>query len=107
MNPRESEIETYFTYKVGTADGMMTFKFTSPSQAGVPDRILITHGQVYFIELKAPGKKPRKLQQETVRRMRKNGARVFCLSSKIQITKFLYEVATKLEGPKETDYDEI
>ena len=39
--------------------------------------------------------------------MRKNGARVFCLSSKIQITKFLYEVATKLEGPKETDYDEI
>lgn len=39
-------------------------KFTSPGQNGMPDRIvLLPGGKIYFVELKAPGKKARKLQE--------------------------------------------
>ena len=102
---RESSIESYFCDKARRA-GMLTYKFTSPSNSGVPDRILIHEGIVYFIELKAPGKKPRKLQKETVRRMRTHGARVYCISNTLQVNRFLYEVL--LSGfPKPEDYDPI
>lgn len=37
-------------------------KWSSPSHAGVPDRILIMPGRIIFIEFKAPGKHPTRLQ---------------------------------------------
>ena len=42
--------------------GALTYKFTSPSHRGVPDRIVIGSRAVLFLELKAPGKKPTALQ---------------------------------------------
>lgn len=43
--------------------GGRALKFESPGTAGVPDRIvLMPHGKIYFVELKAPGEKPRPLQ---------------------------------------------
>ena len=38
--------------------GCLAYKFTSPSRMGVPDRLFIYKGRVWFIEFKAPGKKP-------------------------------------------------
>ena len=39
--------------------GCITYKFVSPSQRGVPDRIIISPcGKVGFLELKQYGKKP-------------------------------------------------
>jgi len=37
--------------------------------AGVPDLLIVYHGVVLFVELKAPGKKPTRLQLETMRRI--------------------------------------
>lgn len=43
--------------------GGQCLKFTSPGNAGVPDRIIMMpHGKIHFVELKAPGEKPRPLQ---------------------------------------------
>ena len=43
--------------------GGQCLKFTSPGNAGVPDRIvMMPHGKIHFVELKAPGEKPRPLQ---------------------------------------------
>lgn len=43
--------------------GCYVRKFSSPSHAGVPDRLFLTPaGIVFFIEFKAPGKKPTGLQ---------------------------------------------
>ena len=43
--------------------GCYTRKFKSTSQRGVPDRLFITSkGKVFFIEFKAEGKEPTKLQ---------------------------------------------
>lgn len=106
MQELERDLEDYFTRRAQSA-GMLTFKFTSPGQAGVPDRILITDGRVLFVELKAPGKKPRPLQTETVRRMRMRGAACYCISSEAQVDKMLYDLAVFCGYPNEGDYDPI
>jgi hypothetical protein len=72
----ESKIENAVV-KHGKLTGWLSFKFNSASYAGVPDRIFIRSGQVIFIEFKAPGKKPRKLQTYTINSMLSHGAKVF------------------------------
>lgn len=43
--------------------GCLVYKFVSPAHRGVPDRMFITpKGRVFFIEFKAPGKRPTPLQ---------------------------------------------
>lgn len=76
----EHKIETYFK-KIAKAAGALTFKFTSPSRTGVPDQILIHNGQVVFVELKAPGKKPRPQQQLIFDIMAAHGARPVVIDS--------------------------
>lgn len=71
----EKDVESYLVRKCKEA-GIQCYKFTSPSNAGVPDRILIGYDRVIFVELKRPGGKPRELQLRTFRRMRQGGADV-------------------------------
>ena len=60
---QENEIEKKLKNQVEAAHGLC-LKFTSPGNNGVPDRILLfPNGRIAFVEVKAPGKKPRKLQQ--------------------------------------------
>lgn len=59
----------------------LTYKFVSPSQRGVPDRIFIRDGYVIFIEFKAPGKKPTALQAVTIRKMQDEDCRVYVCDS--------------------------
>ena len=42
--------------------GILCYKFSSPAHRGVPDRLLIKDGKVLFLELKAEGKRPTRLQ---------------------------------------------
>lgn len=65
MGKPENKVENYIQ---GLADkhGFLYYKFTSPSRAGVMDRILIGHGQTIFVEVKAPGENPRELQIKTM-----------------------------------------
>lgn len=46
--------------------GFLTFKFSSPSNRGVPDRIFIKKGKIFFIEFKKPNGKLRKLQEHVI-----------------------------------------
>lgn len=57
----ESKVESYFQKQVQSCGGM-TLKFTSPSMRGVPDQIALYNGGVHFVEMKAPGEKPRNSQ---------------------------------------------
>lgn len=55
FNQREKEIEAYFVRHVRALGGK-AYKFTSPSQRGVPDRIVIFRNCMpVFVELKADG----------------------------------------------------
>lgn len=59
----ESEIEARLRRQIKQLGGRC-LKFVSPGFSGVPDRIiLLPGGHVVFAELKAPGKRERKLQE--------------------------------------------
>ena len=59
---RERDIETYLRDRVKALGGR-AFKFVSPGNAGVPDRlVLLPGGRMVFVELKAPGRHPTPLQ---------------------------------------------
>ena len=66
--------------------GGIAFKFTAPGINGVPDRlVLLPHGKLAFIELKAPGRKMRPLQVRRKRQLEQLGFLVYCIDSAEQI----------------------
>ncbi len=79
---REREIESYLRDQVRALGGR-AYKFESPGNNGVPDRlILLPGGKVVFAELKAPGKKPTPLQLVQHRRIQELGFVVWVIDSK-------------------------
>lgn len=77
----ESAIENYL-HDLCKTHGFLYFKFVSPQNLGVPDRIMIGHGLTVFVELKAPGQKPRISQVKRFSQMRQYGAQVYVVSTK-------------------------
>ena len=88
----ESKIEKRFKDQVRRRGGK-AFKFISPGEAGMPDRIVILPGGVVvFAELKAPGKDLRPLQEFQVKQLRQMGVKVFKIDSEEAIQDFIREV---------------
>ncbi len=70
---REKTIEKKLVM-VAKRHGGMAVKFTSPGTNGMPDRIvLLPGGRMGFVELKAPGKKLRLVQELRMRQLRRLG----------------------------------
>lgn len=62
--------------------GGVAFKFVSPGNDGVPDRLVcLPGGRIAFIELKAPGKKPTPLQIRQMERLRALGQMAVVIDS--------------------------
>lgn len=73
--------------------GGMALKFVSPGMNGVPDRIvLLPGGKVAFVELKAPGKVPRALQEKRMGQLRKLGFLVYVLDGTERMGGILDEI---------------
>ena len=88
----EKYIESELT-KAVKQNGGVCWKFTSPGTAGVPDRIvLMPKGHIAFVEVKAPGEKPRKLQLSRHRLLRRLGFQVYVLDALEDIEKIIKEV---------------
>lgn len=86
---REKDIEAYLREQVKALGGR-AYKFVSPGNAGVPDRLVcLPRGKVIFVELKAPGKKPTALQTVQHRKLRELGFTVFVVSSKEGVGEFV------------------
>ena len=61
-------------------------KWVCPGCDGMPDRmVLLPNGKIGFVEVKAPGEKPRALQLARHRMLRKLGFLVFVLDDPQQI----------------------
>ena len=89
---REKQIEHALVMAVKAAGGMCP-KLVSPGTDGMPDRmILLPKGHIGFVEVKAPGKKPRPLQERRHKQMRELGFKVFILDGRKQIPEILEEV---------------
>lgn len=70
--------------------GGKCWKFVSPGMVGVPDRIvLMPGGQLWFVELKAPGKYPKRHQTARHDELRYLGFRCFVFSDYWDVDKFL------------------
>ncbi|MBS5955200.1 MAG: VRR-NUC domain-containing protein [Paraclostridium bifermentans] len=88
----ESEIEKILIIEVKKHGGV-ALKFVSPGMIGVPDRIvLMNNGNMAFIELKAPGKKLRPIQEKRKSQIESLGFKVYCIDSKEQIGGILDEI---------------
>ena len=88
----ERIIESKLT-RATKAMGGLALKFISPGYDGVPDRIvLFPGGRIAFVEVKAPGEKPRPLQLSRHRLLRRLGFRVYVLDSAEQIGGILDEI---------------
>ena len=89
---RESEIEGRLR-KEAKKMGGMAVKFVSPGFNGVPDRIVLLPGRkIAFVELKAPGKKPRSLQEKRMRQLKDLGFPVYVVDRVEQIGGVLDEI---------------
>lgn len=91
---REKEIEKKLTLAVKKLGGICP-KFVSPGFDGMPDRIvLLPMGRFGFVEVKAPGKKPRPIQTARHKLLQQLGFKVYVLDSEEQIGEILDEIQT-------------
>ena len=89
---REKYIEQQLGRAVKTAGGICP-KLMSPGTDGMPDRMILMPGcRLGFVEVKAPGKKPRPLQVKRHVQLRRLGFPVFILDNPSQIPGIIEEV---------------
>ena len=92
---REKDIEQYLVKRVREAGGR-AYKWVSPGNDGVPDRIaILPGGDVYFIELKKDGERPRKLQRWQQTRLRRLGCDVRTVEGMREARQFIEEVVDR------------
>ena len=91
---REKEVEQALVRSVRKAGGLC-MKFNCPGIDGVPDRlVLLPFGKFAFVELKAPGQKPRQLQIARHRLLRQLGFKVYVLDDIDKIGEIIDEIQT-------------
>lgn len=66
--------------KYARSRGWLCYKWMSPSQNGVPDRIFFKDGVCQMIEFKAPRKQPTALQYAIHRQLKDHGFHVYVVS---------------------------
>lgn len=90
---REREVEEKFRDAVRRAGGK-AYKFTSPGNDGVPDRLVVMPGgHIGFVEVKAPGKHPTPLQDMRIRELEALGCRVLVLDRPEKIREALAAIS--------------
>jgi hypothetical protein len=89
---KENHIEQKLVKAVKNMGGIAP-KFVSSSYDGLPDRlVLLPGGRLAFVELKAPGKRLRPLQEKRKRQLEALGFWVYCIDSPEQIGEILDEI---------------
>ena len=70
--------------------GGVAYKFVSPGNSGVPDRIiLMPGGKIYFVELKREGGQLTNLQKRQINRIQKLDCQVDVLHGLAEVSNFL------------------
>ena len=83
----EKAIERLFVRKVQERGGL-SYKFVSPGNIGVPDRIVITpSGEVLFVELKTETGRLSPVQEHQLERLRRQNCNAIVLYGKEEVEK--------------------
>ena len=95
---RENVIEADFVKAVQAAGGV-AYKLTSQTANGLPDRlVLFFPSKTVFVELKAPGKMLRPLQQKRRSQLMNLGFPVLCVDRLEQIKPVIQAILTWVPG---------
>jgi hypothetical protein len=87
----EKDIEKIFTAEIKRAGGK-AYKFTSPGNDGVPDRIaMLPGGQIVFVELKTDTGRLSKLQELQRKKIAELGQTVRVLHGLAEVRDFFLE----------------
>lgn len=91
---REKTVEQKLVSEVKKAGGICP-KWVAPGFDGVPDRIvMLPGGRIAFVEVKAPGEKPRPLQAARHELLKRLGFRVYILDEIEEIGGIIDEIRT-------------
>lgn len=90
---REKDIEQYLVKRAKESGGK-AYKWVSPGNDGVPDRIVVFPGVLAFVELKAPGKKPTPLQLAKHRELESFGCKVLVVDSREDVDRLIFTCLT-------------
>ena len=82
MKP-EAKIERGVSMWAGD-HGWLVIKFSPMGNVGWPDRVFIKDGRHIWIEFKAPGEKPRKIQDYRHAQLRRHGAEVYVIDNAVE-----------------------
>lgn len=93
MGKREGIIEDYLVERV-EAIGGLTYKFVSPGHRGVPDRIVIYFGIVFFVEVKSVDGVYEPGQKREIQRLRERGANTSVVFGKGAVDTFINGLIT-------------
>ena len=92
---REKTVEQKLVAAVKKMGGICP-KWVSPGFDGMPDRIVLLPGaKIGFVEVKAPGKKPRPLQLRRISQLQRLGFAVFVVDGVEQISEVLGKIGDK------------
>lgn len=82
---RESKVESYLRRRIAELGGK-AYKFTSPSNNGVPDRLCcLPFNMIFFVETKAPEEDLRPLQKVVIKFLRGLGCEVIVADTKEKV----------------------
>ena len=85
---RERDIEAYLSEHVRRLGGL-SYKL-APTTAGLPDRLLVLPGgRIVLVEVKRPGGKLRRVQEEIRRRLTARGVEVLVIYNKDDVRKLI------------------
>ena len=88
----EKDIEKFLNDNIKKLGGR-SYKFVSPGNSGVPDRIIfLPGGRIYFVELKTKRGRPSALQKLQRRRFKELGHEVYLLYGLEDVKVFLREI---------------
>lgn len=98
---RERDIEKWLRRQVENLGGL-AFKFTSPGNDGVPDRLaVLPGGLIYFIELKTDRGRLSPLQVWQQDRLRQLGVNVAVIRGMDEAVEFIEEVRDAIHDEEE------
>lgn len=89
---REKTVEQKLVKAVKAVGGIAP-KLVSPGFNGMPDRmVLLPMGRIAFVEVKAPGRKPRPLQEARLKTLRGLDFKAYVLDAVEQIPAIISEI---------------
>lgn len=91
MGIRENKVERYLDAEVMKAGGM-TRKWVSPGVVGVPDRIVILKGAIWFVEVKAIDGTTTSWQDREIKRLRDHGANVDVVYGQVAVDELMKRI---------------